>query len=69
MKHHPDKGGDANSQQLNEAYEVLGNEQKKQQYDMFGTTNQQTGGARTWEFRTDSFGNDIGDIFNHFWWR
>ena len=67
MKHHPDKGGDPKQfQQLNEAYEVLGNEQKKSQYDMFGTTNQQTGGARTWEFRTDSFPDDIGDVFNQF---
>ena len=67
MKHHPDKGGDPKQfQQLNEAYEVLGNEQKKRQYDMFGTTNQQPGGARTWEFRTDSFPDDIGDVFNQF---
>ena len=67
MKHHPDKGGDPKQfQQLNEAYEVLGNEQKKSQYDMFGTTNQQPGGARTWEFRTDSFPDDIGDVFNQF---
>ena len=68
MKHHPDKGGDPKQfQQLNEAYEVLGNAQKKSQYDMFGTANPQQGGpGRTWEFRSDSFPDDIGDVFNQF---
>ena len=68
MKHHPDKGGDPKQfQQLNEAYEVLGNAQKKSQYDMFGSANPQQGGpGRTWEFRSDSFPDDIGDVFNQF---
>ena len=38
-------------------------------YDMFGTITQQTGGARTWEFRTDSFPDDIEDVFASFPWR
>ena len=64
MKHHPDKGGDANTfQQINEAYETLGNSNKKQQYDMFGTTGNQNPRTQTWEFGGD-FPNDIGDIFN-----
>jgi DnaJ-class molecular chaperone len=34
---HPDRGGDeAKFKELNEAYEVLSNEQKKQAYDQFG---------------------------------
>lgn len=34
-KHHPDKGGDtATFQRIQEAYAVLGDEQKRQQYDM-----------------------------------
>lgn len=34
-KHHPDKGGDtATFQRIQEAYGVLGDEQKRQQYDM-----------------------------------
>ena len=69
MKHHPDKGGDPKQfQQLNEAYEVLGNAQKKSQYDMICSANPQHGrpGARTWEFRSDSFPDDIGDVFNQF---
>ena len=66
MKHHPDKGGDANTfQQINEAYETLGNTNKKQQYDMFGTTGNQNPRTQTWEFGGD-FPNDIGDIFNDF---
>ena len=60
MKHHPDKGGDANTfQQINEAYETLGNSNKKQQYDMFGTTGNQNPRTQTWEFGGD-FPNDIG---------
>lgn len=48
-KHHPDKqGGDAEKfKKINEAYQVLSDEQKKAQYDKFGQTFEQgnTGGA------------------------
>ncbi|PIQ92714.1 MAG: molecular chaperone DnaJ [Parcubacteria group bacterium CG11_big_fil_rev_8_21_14_0_20_39_14] len=38
-KHHPDKGGDEKKfKELNEAYQVLGNPQKRAQYDQFGRT-------------------------------
>lgn len=34
LKHHPDKGGDVNTfKKINEAYQVLGNDEKKRQYD------------------------------------
>jgi molecular chaperone DnaJ len=37
VKHHPDKGGDeAKFKEVNEAYEVLGNTDKRQRYDQFG---------------------------------
>lgn len=37
VKHHPDKGGDeAKFKEINEAYEVLSDDQKKAAYDQFG---------------------------------
>lgn len=39
-KHHPDAGGDeAKFKEINEAYEVLSDEKKRQTYDQFGTAN------------------------------
>ena len=36
-KYHPDKGGDEQKfKELNEAYQVLSDEQKRSQYDQFG---------------------------------
>ena len=68
MKHHPDKGGDsAQFQKLNEAYDTLKDPQKKSYYDRFGSTpNANQGGHRSYEFRTDDFPQDIGDVFNQF---
>jgi len=38
-KYHPDKGGDAEKfKQINEAYQVLSDRQKRSQYDQFGST-------------------------------
>jgi molecular chaperone DnaJ len=40
--HHPDKGGDENAfKEVNEAYEVLSDNDKKQKYDQFGHEGQQ----------------------------
>jgi curved DNA-binding protein len=49
QKHHPDAGGDEETfKQINEAYEVLSDAEKKKQYDRFGTVGnfagQQPGG-------------------------
>jgi len=54
--HHPDAGGDeARFKEINEAYEVLGDEKKRQLYDQYGTANENQipfgGGAH------------VGDIF------
>ena len=70
VKHHPDRGGDeAKFKELNEAYEVLSNPEKKQRYDQFGEAglggrggfNQQGGfGEQDFNF---NFGGGLGDIF------
>ncbi|NCU39561.1 molecular chaperone DnaJ [Candidatus Falkowbacteria bacterium] len=45
-EHHPDKGGDEEKfKEINEAYQVLGNETKRKQYDQFGTTFNNNGGG------------------------
>lgn len=73
-EYHPDKkGGDeVKFKEINEAYQVLGNEQKRKQYDQFGSAFEhgQAGGAGFEGF--GGFGNgsgfninmdDLGDIF------
>src|SRR3954470_17181627 len=52
-KYHPDKGGDeAKFKEINEAYQVLSDAQKRQQYDQFGQTFNQPGGqpGGGWDF-------------------
>ncbi|HPA25525.1 MAG TPA: molecular chaperone DnaJ [bacterium] len=47
-EHHPDKksGNEAKFKEINEAYQILGNEEKRKQYDQFGSTfNSATGGT------------------------
>ncbi len=82
-KHHPDKGGDEKQfHKINEAYQVLSDEQKKSQYDQFGSTfdnmgqGGSAGGAPGFDF--GSFGQraraggsgfnfeNLGDIFEEF---
>jgi len=83
-QYHPDKknGNEAKFKQVNEAYQVLSNPQKRKQYDQFGSGfNQQTGsgqGFSGFDFDFD-FGQaetgfsqfsggafDLGDIFKDF---
>jgi len=59
-KHHPDKGGDEKEfARISEAYQVLGDKQRRVQYDQFGTS---FNGGQGFDF-----GNfqdfDLGDIF------
>jgi len=75
-KYHPDKnGGSAEKfKEINEAYQVLGNPEKRQQYDQFGTTFEQAqsqGGFSGFEGFRDFSGfangfdfSDLGDIFD-----
>ncbi len=71
MQHHPDKGGDEKKfKEINEAYAVLSDDNKKNQYDQFGSAGSQ-GGFNTGGFDFSGFqgGNadfDLGDIFNQF---
>lgn len=77
-KYHPDKSGgdEAKFKEINEAYQVLSNDQKRQQYDQFGADFAQQGGfggGMNWEdfmraargggvYQNVDFG-DLGDIF------
>lgn len=77
-KYHPDKGGDEKKfKEINEAYQVLSDKQKRQQYDQFGRVfeNGQPGGDQgfnwAWgnrpqgeEFEFDM--GDISDVFEEF---
>lgn len=76
-EHHPDKahGDEAKFKEINEAYQVLGNEKKRAQYDQFGSSfqhGQAGGGANGFDgfgdFSSYSQGfnvnmEDLGDIF------
>ena len=74
-QYHPDKGGDAEDfKKLNEAYQVLGNAEKRQRYDQFGAAAFQQGGGgyggqgfsgfQSGDMNFD-FG-DLGDMFGGF---
>jgi molecular chaperone DnaJ len=79
-KHHPDKGGDEKKfKEINEAYQVLSDAQKRAQYDQFGRVfeNGQPGGADGFNGFNWAWGNkgqqdvefdfsDVGDIFEEF---
>ncbi len=62
-QYHPDKtkGDDKKFKEINEAYQVLGNREKREQYDRFGRTFSAQGGpASGWE-GFEGFGN-MSDI-------
>ena len=59
-QHHPDKGGDtAKFQQIQEAYTILSDPQKKQQYD-----NSTTNGFSSDHFGFATPGFDVNDLFS-----
>jgi molecular chaperone DnaJ len=71
-KYHPDKGGDeAKFKEINEAYQVLSNPDKRQKYDQFGSDFANgAGGSSGWQNAASGFGagginfEDLGDIFS-----
>lgn len=78
-KYHPDKGGDAEKfKEINEAYQVLGNPEKRKQYDQYGaafdpSTGSGFNGAGGFGGAGGPFGGgfninmeDLGDIFGDF---
>ncbi len=74
-KYHPDKGGDEKKfKEINEAYQVLSDAQKRQQYDQFGHVfeNGQPGGTGqdfnwAWQNQAQNFDfDDLGDVFENF---
>lgn len=67
MKYHPDrndgcKDAEAKFKEINEAFSVLGDESKKNQYDRFGSTGWNGGSP----FGDAGFWFDFGDIFDMF---
>jgi molecular chaperone DnaJ len=77
-EHHPDKGGSEEKfKEVNEAYQVLSDPQKRQQYDQLGQTFEGTGpggfgfdpfaraGAQGFNVRFEDLGG-IGDVFSQF---
>jgi len=80
MQYHPDKpsGDEAKFKEINEAYQVLGDVEKRKRYDQFGADFEQQGGfggGVNWEdfmraargqggdFSFNFGGADLGDIF------
>lgn len=68
-KYHPDKGGDEKKfKEINEAYQVLGNKEKRAQYDKYGQAfNYDSGGPQGFDFQQfTGFGDmfeDLEDMF------
>ena len=75
-KYHPDKGGDEKKfKEINEAYQVLSDAKKRQQYDQFGKGFDQGGAGQgqnwdfnwAWQNQNQDFDvEDLGDIFENF---
>lgn len=78
IEHHPDKGGDeAKFKEINEAYEVLKDDRKRQRYDQFGHAGVGSSAASDGSAGGNPFGGagfdgqsfdfgDLGDIFGSF---
>ena len=68
-KYHPDKGGDKEKmKEINEAYQILSDKEKRSRYDKFGNEGPQMGGSHdfNWAWGKDFDFEDLGEIFNDF---
>lgn len=66
-QHHPDKGGDEKKfKEINEAYQALGDPQKRAQYDQFGSSFSQGFGGQGFEGFRGFPGFDFGDFMRGF---
>lgn len=64
-QHHPDKGGDEKKfKEINEAYQVLSDKEKKSRYDRYGTADESGFNWGESGFNVDF--EDLGDIFGDF---
>ncbi|HET8991790.1 MAG TPA: molecular chaperone DnaJ [Candidatus Saccharimonadales bacterium] len=75
VEHHPDRGGDEQKfKEINEAYEVLKDEQKRKRYDQFGHAGVGNGGGNPFGGSASGYQNinfdfgdlGLGDIFSSF---
>lgn len=71
MQFHPDKNKAADAEEkfkeINKAYEVLSDQNKKARYDQFGDASDQPGGGfEGFGNFTENFGDIFGDIFGNF---
>src|SRR3954467_3629396 len=73
-QYHPDKGGDEKKfKEINEAYQVLSDAKKRQQYDQFGkgfeNMGQGNGQDFNWAWQNQNINvdfEDLGDVFENF---
>jgi molecular chaperone DnaJ len=71
MQYHPDKNpgdkaAEAKFKEINDAYQVLGDEEKKQKYDSYGHSAYTQSGGGGYSSGFDGAGFDFNDIFSSF---